>query len=221
MVLAAVVRFFTLAVLACIITQGSAQRSREGRQRWSVFEYPNPQYDYSQCGRPNTSSVCDPNGIISRQDADIIDGLISALYRETICQCYDCITNKHGHIIKVALMPEMERVFPDGENTTLARLRDAQMYSYILTQRWRMEGACNESLLILFSRNDGILYTLTRQITRIKLSDEDVKKISLIVRHFFDRPETIASGLREMIHRYRLIFENKHSEAFQSVTQQG
>ncbi|BFZ10009.1 hypothetical protein BsWGS_13048 [Bradybaena similaris] len=214
-----ITRFLTLIFLACIVTQGSGQRS--DRRKWSAFDFPNPQHEYSQCGRPNLSSVCDPNGIISRQDADTIDQLINALYRETRCQCYSCITNKHGYIIKVVLMPEMERVFPDGENTTLGRLRDAQMYSYIITQRWRMEGACNETLLILYSRNDGILYTLTRQMTRIKLSDEDVKKISLVVRHFFDRTETIAAGIKEMIHRYRLIFEDRHSEAFQSVSQQG
>lgn len=95
------------------------------------------------------------------------------------------------------------------------RLRDTQMYSYILTQHWQMEGACNESLLILYSRNDRILYTLTRQTTRKKLSDDDVKRISMDVRHYFDDHATIGDGIKEMIRRYRLIFEDKRDEAFQ------
>uniref|UniRef100_A0A0B7A119 TPM domain-containing protein n=1 Tax=Arion vulgaris TaxID=1028688 RepID=A0A0B7A119_9EUPU len=206
-----------LILLTCAAPQVSSQGQRDLPQRWSVFDYPNPQYDYHLCGRDNASSVCDPNGVISRESADAIDGLINEVYREPNCLCYHCIANKHGYIIKVAIMPQMERVYRNGDNTSAAMLRDAQMYSYILTQRWRMEGACNETLLILFSRNDGILFTLTRQHTKTKLSDSDVQIISLAVRHYFDRVETFASGILEMIRRYGLVFEGKRSEAFRSA----
>lgn len=216
----------TLTLVACagltLVPLASGQRSRyrDGIPReWSVFEYPDPhslnQDQQRLCGRYNVSSVCDPNGLISETDANALDSLINSVYRETTCLCADCILKGHGYIIRVAIMPKMQRVFPRGENTTIGRLRDAQMYSYILTNRWRMEGACNETLLILYSEGDGILYTLTRQNTKLKLSNGDVKRISMTVRHYFDDQSTIADGLMEMIRRYRLVFEDNYLEAFQ------
>jgi hypothetical protein len=203
-----------LITLACTVNTVFGQRSRV--QSWSVFQYPNPQYNFQECGRQNISSVCDPSNIISIQDANAIDNLINAVYREAICRCWECTSNSRGYIIKVAILPSMERVFPDGGNTTVDLLRDTQMYSYILTTRWQMEGVCNETLLILYAKNNNTLYTLTRQQTRLVLSDSDVKQISLAVRFYFDRADTIGAGIMEMIRRYRLVFEGKRSEALRT-----
>ncbi|CAL1538928.1 unnamed protein product [Lymnaea stagnalis] len=218
-------QFIILTLVAFVSTKVSGQygRSRDGIPlTWSVYDYPDPHSpnadDQRRCGRYNISSICDPNGVISRTAADAIENLINAVYRETTCGCFDCHKNKHGYIIRVALMHKFERIFKDEPNTSYANLRDAQMYSYILTQRWKMEGACNETLLILFSRADSLLYTLTRQGTKMKLKNDDVQRISLAVRHYFDKQDTIADGLMEMIRRYRLIFDNKYPEAFQPVS---
>ena len=42
-------------------------------------------------------------------------------------------------------------------NTSEDLLRDAQMFAYMLSQKWAMAGSCNESLLILYARYDGIV----------------------------------------------------------------
>ena len=42
-------------------------------------------------------------------------------------------------------------------NSSTAMLRDARMFAYLLTKKWAMEGDCSESLLVLYSRYDGIV----------------------------------------------------------------
>ncbi|KAK3798052.1 hypothetical protein RRG08_034612 [Elysia crispata] len=196
----------------------SQRREQEGlRRRWSVYDYPDPHSQNrdqrSLCGRENISSVCDPNYVISRTQADAIDALIREVYRETVCPCRTCSAMNSGFIIRVALMPQFERLFPDGENTTVGMLRDAQMFSYMLSEKWRMQGTCNETVLIMYAQEDNMLYTLTRRTSKVILTDTDIQTILLLVRHYFDNAATIGDGLLEMIHRYKLIFQENHKEA--------
>ncbi|GFR76527.1 hypothetical protein ElyMa_000485500 [Elysia marginata] len=202
----AILPIFLVLVLS---TSSQAQRrSQDGlRRRWSVYDFPDPHSQnrdqQNLCGRENISSVCDPNRVISRAKADEIDALIKQVYRETVCPCSTCSAINRGFIIRVALMPYFERLFPDGENTTAGMLRDAQMFSYMLSEKWRMQGTCNETVLIVYARGDNMLYTLTRRTSKVKLTDSDIQSILLIVRHYFDNTETIGDGLLEMIRRYK------------------
>lgn len=211
--------------LACIVPAVmSQQRDRNSKRvfQWNVHQYPDPfSYDtYSRCGRHNKSNICDPNNLIpdSRPccTADQIDKLIWKVFHETRCTCHKCTQNMHGYVIRVAVMPRMESIFKHG-NTTEDLLKNAQMFAYMLTQKWAMGGSCNESVLILFSRYDGVLYTVTLPLAREVLKDEYVKRITISVRHLFDNDETIGVGLYEMITRYMKIFDNKKEEAFRPV----
>ncbi|KAL8566300.1 hypothetical protein ACOMHN_028957 [Nucella lapillus] len=207
--------------LACLAPAVlSQQRSRSDKPvfQWSVHDYPDPfSYDtYSRCGRYNKSNICDPNNLIPREKSDKIDKLIWTVFHETRCGCHKCIQNKHGFVIRVAVMPRMESIFKK-ENTSENLLKDAQMFAYMLTQKWAMGGSCNESVLILFSRYDNVLYTVTLPLARGILKDEYVKRITIVVRHLFDNDDTIGDGLYELIERYMMIFENKKSKAFRPV----
>ncbi|KAK7479637.1 hypothetical protein BaRGS_00029103 [Batillaria attramentaria] len=156
-------------------------------RNWSYKEFPDPHsYDtYSQCRRSNLSNICDPDELLSRDDADDIDSLIHSIHRETRYE----------------------------NNTSMdAMLRDAQMYAYLLTDRWAMKGWCNESILILYSRYDGVLYTLTLKGARQKLTDDDIQKITLAVRPYFDDSETVGDGLKEMVSRYKYVLLNEKTK---------
>lgn len=184
---------------------------------WTVYPNPNsPNQDQQlQCCRSNQSYVCDPNGLISQRQADEIDVAINNVYAETRCGCQHCIHHNHGYIIRVALMSKMVPVYPNSrDNSTMAKLRDAHSYAYQISRRWDMDGDCQESLLILYSRQDNILFTLTRSETRKKLTDSKVGDVSLLVRHHFNREDTIAAGIKEMIARYRHILERDLSISF-------
>lgn len=205
-------------VLVLAVQTQAQRRNQEGiRRRWSVYDYPDPNSQnrdqQNLCGRENRSSICDPNRIISRAQADAIENLIQEVYRETVCPCAPCRAQNTGYVIRVALMPYFERLFPDSDNSTLSMLRDAQMFSYLLSERWRMGARCNESVLIVYARDDNMLYTLTRKTSRVVLKDSDIQSISLIVRHYFDNINTIGDGLYEMIRRYKLVLQNLYEDA--------
>ncbi|RUS91539.1 hypothetical protein EGW08_000654 [Elysia chlorotica] len=192
-------------------------RGQEGlRRRWSVRDFPDPQSQNKDqqnlCRRTDISSVCDPNNIISIAKADAIDAQIDEVFTETVCACPACSRLNSGYIIRVALMPQFERVFSDGENTTLGLLRDAQMYSYMLSQKWRMGGNCNETVLIVYAQEDNMLYTLTRRTSRQVLTDTHIQNVLLLVRHYFDNRSTIGDGLLEMIRKYKLILKGEDGQ---------
>ncbi|XP_070189325.1 uncharacterized protein [Littorina saxatilis] len=189
-----------VCALVCVLPAAWSQQVF----RWKVQDYPDPfSFDtYTQCGRSNKSNICDPNTIIAKKEADEIDSLIWSVYRESRCDCQSCIRNSHGYVIRVAIMPRMESIYKHG-NTSQDRLKDAQMFSYILTRNWAMAGSCNESLLILYSRYDGILYTLTLPQARHVLEDEAVKRITMQVRPLFDDETMVGKGLKEMITKYK------------------
>lgn len=213
-------------LLAILVTSTSARQCRSGpapRIKWRVNEFPNPQSavpnDQLACCRQNISNVCDPNGIITEAQADQIDNAINDVYANTRCMCGHCtqLGKEHGYIIRVALMEDMQDIDPMGDNNTMGDLRDAHLYSYQLSVQWNMDGSCPqgeaETMLIMYVRGMGILFTLTREGARMKVSDQDIGTISMAVRHYFDNENTIADGLLEMIARYRLIFDNRHDEA--------
>lgn len=203
-------RTLVVCALVCVIPAVFGQQVF----RWKVSDYPDPySFDtYFQCGRNNQSNVCDPNSMISKKQADDIDSLVRSVYRETRCQCPSCISNSHGYVIRVAIMPRMESIYNE-RNDSVATLKDAQMFSYMLTKKWSMAGKCNASLLILYSRYDNILYTLTLSMTREVLKDELVKRITMSVRPLFDKDDTVGYGIQEMIKRYKMVFDGKEENA--------
>ncbi|XP_076444444.1 uncharacterized protein LOC143282663 isoform X2 [Babylonia areolata] len=201
------VALVVVVVVVCLGPGALGQQAGGEKQTfiWSVQGYPDPfSYDtYTKCGRQNRSNICDPNKLMSKEQADKVDSLISRVFRETRCTCSKCFNNAHGYVIRVAVMPRMQNVYKDGKNSTEDLLKNAQMFAYMLTQKWAMGGSCNESVLILFSRYDGVLYTLTLPLAREVLKDHHVKRITMAVRHLFDDNDTIGDGLFEMIRRYK------------------
>lgn len=49
-------------------------------KKWTPSTYPNPQKDVDMCGRNGVkSSICDPEGILSVEAANMVDGLINEI----------------------------------------------------------------------------------------------------------------------------------------------
>lgn len=49
--------------------------------RWSPDTYPNPLKDVKSCGRRGvTSWVCDPDGIIAYDSANVVEGILKKIY---------------------------------------------------------------------------------------------------------------------------------------------
>jgi hypothetical protein len=53
-------------------------------RKWSPGVFPNPQLDVHDCGRDGRkSSICDPENILSRESANMVDGLINEIAEGT------------------------------------------------------------------------------------------------------------------------------------------
>ncbi|KAH9518465.1 hypothetical protein Btru_016866 [Bulinus truncatus] len=211
---------FLMVTLAAFSNKAASQPNEISREVWNITDFPDPsspdEKERLRCGRQSTSSVCNPNNIITKIDADAIDNLINIVHKETRCPCNDCHKYKHGYSIRVAVINSFEKF--NKKNSQQSLLREAKLFSYLLSQKWKMQGACDETLLILYSKKDNLLFTMTRKTARMKLHDSDVGRISLAVRTYFDNPSTIGDGIIEMIRRYRLIFDGKHDEAFHPLS---
>ncbi|XP_041354103.1 uncharacterized protein LOC121371922 [Gigantopelta aegis] len=169
---------------------------------WSFADYPDPIWDHARCGRDNRSSVCDPNGLITTLEADEIDRLTVDVLRTTRCQCVECHQNQRGYEIRVAIMAEMKPVYNMSSNIRNSLL-NARTFAWLLSQKYKLTGVCNETLIILYARNNGVLYTMTRKEARVGLPDDDVVTITEDNRKYFDDTATIGKGITEMIKGYR------------------
>lgn len=150
---------------------------------YTVKNYPDPIDRPQACGRISPSFICDPTNIIPEAAANVIDGEIKAIYNETTVPCYSSgprESRRKGYMVFVALMPKMNRFFT--VNTTgygmATRYREAQHFAYYLGQEmlWGKHSAkCKEIVIILYSENDGVLYTSTQSTARRLLTDEKVQ----------------------------------------------
>ncbi|ESO85732.1 hypothetical protein LOTGIDRAFT_235706 [Lottia gigantea] len=94
-------------------------------------------------------------------------------------------------------------------------LKEAHMYSYLLTQKWKFEGSCNETILILYSLEDNVVYTLTMQHARLKLRDENIVQVSMDTNHYFNSKDTVGDGLKAMILGFKSFLKGEEYRPYQ------
>lgn len=183
--------------------------SQELPTRWKVQEYPNPIYQVEVCGRsPDTltSWICDPNNVIKEQDVEEISNMLDNIYENTRCNCEKCIRDKNGYVVMVAIMPTMYRLV-NKSNDVADVFMDARIYAYYLSLYWGTFVDCQQLVLILYSRDDGVTYTLTQKDSGSKLTDSLITEITLEKLQYLNQgtKEGIGRGLKEMISQYHMV----------------
>jgi len=179
-------------------------------KEWTAAEYPNPQdkAEYYKCGRRAPSYVCDPDGLISRQQADSLDHVLLNLPKDTMCPCsaWACEKNSSGYIIAVALVQKLERA-DYIEDTTEGKTGLVRRFAFdLLRKKWRW-GHCEETTVIVFSKADGILLTLPGSTPRQKLNEMAVHAIQKELARFFKNDENIGQGLGFLVLNYRHVLD--------------
>merc|ERR1719328_655663 len=97
--------------LGCLIGLVSAIAAQEVQTSWTRANYPNPQTDSYGCGRYSKKSyLCDPNKLLSDDEANQLDLVLESVVNDTKCPCstYACRTSRTGYVIAVALMNKIE-----------------------------------------------------------------------------------------------------------------
>jgi len=201
-------------VCAVILTVVTVCHSTENG--WAAKDYPNPRLSadrtganggYAACKRPERSYICDPDNILSSDEANQIDVLINKTMYETTCPCSlnTCRTQKTGYVIGVALVRKMqleEEGELDLQEEIAQSLDQSRLFAYTLEQTWGL-GQCEEDIIIFFSLEDNALYTMTGDTARLILDARYIGEISMKNRSNFAAGKDIAAGVMRMIDGYR------------------
>ncbi|KAL4233423.1 hypothetical protein ACF0H5_008104 [Mactra antiquata] len=180
---------------------------------WTSQDYPNPQEMPELCGRytDTPSYVCDPNGLISKKSADFLDHILLSFQNDTKCPCsaYSCERRQHskGYIIAIALMRKIKR--PDNVKDTpeAKKVLVHQFASDLRLRLWNSWATCDELIVIAFSKEDGILTTVTGSAANRVLSYNVTMAIQTELARFFRTDGNIGQGLHYLTLNYRRVLD--------------
>ncbi|XP_019616728.1 PREDICTED: uncharacterized protein LOC109464231, partial [Branchiostoma belcheri] len=119
---------------------------------WAPEDYPDPIRLPELCGRVNwtASFVCDPDGILTSSEADLLDVELITTVRDTPCPCDTCPGKNDGYNIAVALM---KRMATTGSGASSTQVRAQGFAMYLRAVAWDY-GRCDEGVVILVSTED-------------------------------------------------------------------
>jgi len=185
------------------------------RESWSRSMYPNPRTQPSECGRyMRQSYLCDPNHLLSDDEAIQLDLVLEGVRNDTRCPCsnHACRTNpRTGYLIAVALMHhiEEEENYVDSGDSDVQEVIDhdlskARLFAYTLERSTWNFGECDEDVIILYSKQDNVLYTITGETVERnrKLTAAHIGEISMMVLDKFTSGK-VFEGLYTMINEYK------------------
>lgn len=213
-----------LIVVVLVITLWECCSSIDGSSppvARSIEDIGNPRIDVGICGRNNQPSyICDPDHILSGGQDDALESQILSIHDSTLCPCSDalCKSSGSGYLITIAIVNKMNlTVIPTDKNVPNQNdehashldtmLSGARKLASDLLKKWNL-GRCSESILILFSRSDNVLYTVTDVVAEKKLTDDLIGEISMDVRSEFG--QNVTSGFRKLLTEYKEVFDGTY-----------
>ncbi|XP_038050792.1 uncharacterized protein LOC119723947 [Patiria miniata] len=168
--------------------------------------YPNPQEDLYRCGRRGRPSwVCDPDQVLSFNEAEDVNTALGNIRLETDCSCSNSALcsnhSSHGFSVAVAVMSFIP--------TTRAQLISASTYAKYLREHEWLYGNCQDDVVIVVSKHDKQVAASIGDTAAKKLTPRVLKDILSDTSDYFQN-ENFAAGLLEMIDRMRAAFENDY-----------
>ncbi|XP_033629929.1 uncharacterized protein LOC117292114 [Asterias rubens] len=152
--------------------------------------YPNPWMDPEQCGRTygEEAWICDVDGVLSKEDADEINNLLTVVNTNAscVCNCSKNATMESGYVLAVAVVKTLE--------IDNARL-DIEEYSDRLKQQWFIDKTCDDSglILALFNDSDSEIFISLGEALDDLLSDQALPLIYKAIQpSLSDRELTLA-----------------------------
>lgn len=138
----------SLAAWVLLLTVGAA--AGPSAAPWRPQDFPNPTIDFKACGREGSSSVCDPDGLLSPKARDRIEGVLLDVAAGTDPYALrDCGAQLEGFQVAVAVMKSME--VPASETPA----SQAEAFAKDLHACWGVgDKACNNGALLLLATDD-------------------------------------------------------------------
>lgn len=189
---------------------------------WHRAIYPDPmnENDVDKCGRGGKKSfVCDPDCVLTVDQADYLDHVIRRITEGTECPCsnmYCTPENPGGYRIGVAIVYKMEKDENMLDLPSETSLDMGRLFAYTLEQRWEW-GKCSEDIVIFYSQGDNVVYTITGTETVKKLKPSMVGEINMKWRAFFGPGVHVYKGLEGIIKDYRDVLMGNYTSGLKRM----
>jgi hypothetical protein len=207
-------------------------------QTFTKESYPNPLQDPELC-RPRTRSrsfLCDPSQILTPTEANELDAVLASIAEQTRCPCssFSCAESEHdahgnGYKVGVAVMrrlsgdSEASRHQDDdkyaAKQKLIQTLNEAKLFTIELHKNWKL-GHCHEDVVILYSADDDVVYTVTGGVARKMLDDKMVADISLDARRN-NHPTLGFKGLKKIAQDYKSALLGRYVAPPQAIKGRG
>lgn len=168
---------FSRVALFLVFT-GLAQQAWS--RAWIPSDLPSPQNDpLGICGRnPLESVVCDPDGYLSKEHADTIDGLANFIYegKHGFSQVHCAGGTGGGAQLSLAVVERMGVPTTDRKNA-------AYSFARMLHDRWRVgDPSCENGVVLFFSIADRVMGVSAGRGVKSYFSDEHVQTLMFSIR---------------------------------------
>ncbi|CDW53335.1 TPM domain containing protein [Trichuris trichiura] len=153
---------------------------------WTAKTYPDLRSEAFECGDhlPRHSFLCDPDHLLTREDAESVNRRLYELAVSTPCQCQrrsQCIAvgpdgNQFyvGFVTTVALVRKLKTSSMDPADNQA--LTVAEKFARAVRNRWAL-GDCDNSALILIWESQSILHIATDRVTKLYVTEKEIHQI--------------------------------------------
>lgn len=185
----------------------------------SVENIGNPTTDLAICDLQRPSYICDSDGILTANQDAALDAQIRYIFDSTTCPCKSdvCSAEPGGYLIIIALVDKLlitqsttnsPLMDPEQASQLNGVLAVAKNTSYGLLEKWNL-GRCKESVVVLYSKLDNVLYTAPDVVASQKLTSDLIGEISMDVRIEFS--QNITLGFQRLLTEYQAVFNNSYT----------
>jgi uncharacterized membrane protein YgcG len=156
--------FVILAVIFSILSTVTSQSNV-----WLKERFPNPLTDKNSCGRRGVVSwICDPDGILAYEDANILEEMLQSVSTKTKSGC-SIDSERPGFQIGVAVMNKM------AVPSELNKEEVAQDFARHLHNEWGVgSSGCDDGAVLLLSVDDRQIFISTGRTAKERLSDDQI-----------------------------------------------
>ncbi|BHF74542.1 hypothetical protein SprV_0501762800 [Sparganum proliferum] len=175
-----------------------------------VMNYPNIVTQREKClparglNQLHKTLVCDPREILTPNEVKLLNRQLLDLQASLNSDKKACDEAYPRPTIAVALERRMQLGSTNGE-----LIDYAAVYSYYLLESWKLQGHCKSKLdriIIFYSADDGVLYTMAGEYIRHRLPIEDIRRVAVESSALFR--SSIYEGLLYVITQYRKILSS-------------
>ncbi|XP_071137420.1 uncharacterized protein [Mytilus edulis] len=131
--------------------------SKPNVSQWNKYNFPNPQNDIQldYCGRNCKASwICDPDRILSQDEADSLEDTINRTVQDFFCNCSSCPNGQGFYSISVGVVRQI-----GNDNMNLSDIDElgSEFSDHLRLQKWKFS-PCDIEVVVVLSQKDRLIW---------------------------------------------------------------